>query len=154
LRTEDVEAVADALLVASRALIGVAARSISAAGDVTVPQFRALVVLSGAGTMSVTELADVLDVHQSSATRLCDRLVRKELIRRLPSRGDRRESELSLAPAGRRLVGGVTSRRRRELASIAAGMTADERRRALEGLRAFAAAAGEAGVPPADLGWL
>jgi DNA-binding MarR family transcriptional regulator len=136
----------DALLTASRALVGVAARSLAAvteADGVTLPQYRALVVLATRPGTGVNDLADALDIHPSTATRLCDRLVAKQLVERVAGVADRRSIELHLAPAGRRLVATVASRRRREVAAIAARMSPADQRRALHGLQAFAAATGE-----------
>src|SRR5437868_15225897 len=88
------DAVAQAL-VASRALVGVAARSLSALeADVTLPQYRALVLLSSRGEQNVSALADALGIHPSTATRLCDRLLNKGLIDRATSAGSRREVAL------------------------------------------------------------
>lgn len=140
----DVEAVADALLSASRTLVAVAARSLAEAPDVTLPQFRALVVLMRPTAVTVGDLAEALDIRSSTATRLCDRLERKRLVRRRPGVcPDRRETTVALTPAGRRLVDRVTAHRRRDLAAIAAAMPADEREAAIRGLTAFARAAGE-----------
>ena len=50
----------DTVLAASRALVAVAARSLAAAGDeVTLPQYRALVVLAAQGPQGTAELPDV-----------------------------------------------------------------------------------------------
>jgi DNA-binding MarR family transcriptional regulator len=92
----------------------------------------------------VSELAERLDIHPSTATRLCDRLVRKDLIRRVERSADRRETEIVLTSKGRRLVERVTLRRRRDLAAIAGRMSPNQLRQAVVGLRAFAEAAGEA----------
>src|ERR1700758_166207 len=60
-----------------------AARSLAAAGDeVTLPQYRALVVLAARGPQGTAELAAVLAVTPSTVTRMCDQLVRQGLIRR------------------------------------------------------------------------
>ena len=68
----------DTVLAASRALVAVAARSLAEAGDeVTLPQYRALVVLAAQGPRGTAELAAALAVNPSTATRMCDRLVRK-----------------------------------------------------------------------------
>jgi DNA-binding MarR family transcriptional regulator len=135
--------IADELLAASRALVAVAAKSLAGV-DVTLPQYRALVILSAPSPTTVGSLADALDVHPSTATRLCDRLVGKRLIRRLPGRsGDRREVALTLTAQGRRLVEQVMTRRRRELAEIAGRMSASDQEQAVQGLWAFAEAAGE-----------
>jgi DNA-binding MarR family transcriptional regulator len=140
----DAEAAAEAFLSASRALVAVAARSLAAAGEVTLPQFRALVVLTGSVPVTVGDLAQALDIRPSTATRMCDRLERKRLIRRHPAvSSDRRETTISLTARGRRLVERVTERRRRDLSAIAAAMSATDRQRAIDGLRSFAQAAGE-----------
>lgn len=142
----------DTFLAASRALVGVSARSLAGAGDVTLPQYRALVIIAGRGQVTVSQLADRLDIHPSTATRLCDRLVRKDLLRRAERDVDRREIALALAPAGRRLVEQVARRRRRDLLAIARRMAPDDLERAVVGLSAFAEAAGE--IPEVMLfGW-
>lgn len=137
------DAVVDALLVASRALVGVAARSLADAGDITLPQYRALVVLATRPGLSVTDLAGALDIHNSTATRLCDRLVGKELLRRAPSAEDRRSTHLFLTAAGAGIVAQVTGRRRRDLAAIAARLPEGTAAQVVEALTAFAQAAGE-----------
>jgi len=134
----------DLFLAASRALVGVSARSLADVDEVTLPQFRALVVVASGGSATVGELAVRLDIHPSTATRLCDRLVRKGLIRRIESNADRRETEIVLTGKGRRLVERVTLRRRRDLAAIAGRMSSEQLRQAIVGLSAFAEAAGEA----------
>jgi DNA-binding MarR family transcriptional regulator len=148
----DVQVTADTLLVASRALVAVAARSLADI-DITLPQFRALVVLSRLGRATVGQLAETLDIHPSTATRLCDRLVRKRFIRRQAGVStDRRQTTVLLTARGRGLVDRVTQRRHRDLAAIASRMEPDERLRAVGGLLAFAAAAGE--TPGLDaFGW-
>jgi DNA-binding MarR family transcriptional regulator len=148
----DEEAV-DALLLASRALVGVAARSLADVDAVTLPQFRALVLVSSRPRTTVSDLAQALGIHPTSATRLCDRLVRKRMIRRAEAVADRRQTELHLAAAGRRLVAHVTDRRRDALRLVAARMGPEDRAAAVQGLRAFAVAAEES-ADEADLfGW-
>ena len=142
----------DRFLAASRALVGVSARSLADVDEVTLPQFRALVVIAGRENATVTELAERLDIHPSTASRLCDRLVRKGLVRRVERHADRRETEIVLAGKGRQLVERVTRRRRRDLAAIVRRMSPAQLRQAIAGLSAFAEAAGEA--PDATLfGW-
>ncbi|MGH3422808.1 MAG: MarR family winged helix-turn-helix transcriptional regulator, partial [Streptosporangiaceae bacterium] len=76
------EAVVDAVLTASRTLIAVATQSLGAtAEDTTIAQYRALVVLASRGPQRMVGLAEALDVAPSTAGRMCDRLVRKGLVR-------------------------------------------------------------------------
>lgn len=148
------DAVVDAVVAASRALVAIAARSLGVAGeDVTLPQYRALVVLGSRGPQRVIDLAGFLDVTASTATRMCDRLARKGLIRRQRLTNDRRTVRVSISPAGRKLVAAVTQRRRRDLQAIVQRMSTEERERLVTTLRMFADAAGE--VPEQDwsLGW-
>ena len=138
------DAVTEALLSASRVLVAVAARSIAeSADDVTLPQYRALFVLSSRGPQTVGSLAVSLSVHPSTATRLCDRLVAKRLVIRKPTPDNRREVSVSLAARGRRLVDEVTARRREDIAAIVQRMPSESRARVVEALRAFAVAADE-----------
>ena len=144
----------DAVVGASRALVAIAARSLGAAGEeVTLPQYRALVVLASRGPQRVVDLAGFLDVTASTATRMCDRLARKDLIRRQRLTSDRRSVRVSISPAGRELVASVTQRRRREVQAIVERMSPEQREQLVATLRMFAEAAGE--VPEQDwsLGW-
>src|SRR5688572_7839483 len=98
----ELDAVTDAVLLSSRALVAVASRSIAAVDDsVTLPQFRALVVLDrdDAG-LNVGELAHELRIQPSTATRLCDRLVRRRLARRRVNPANRREVMILLTSSG------------------------------------------------------
>ena len=144
----------DAFLAASRALVGVAARSLAGlAEDVTLAQYRVLIELMIRGPQRVSDLASALAVDGSTATRMCDRLVHKLLVQRRRVSSDRRGVRVSLTPAGRDLVQQVSKWRRGEIARILRRLPAEDRPRVLAALRAFADAAGE--VPEQDwaLGW-
>jgi DNA-binding MarR family transcriptional regulator len=142
--------VVDAVLRASRVLVAVAVRSLAAVDhDVTLPQYRALVVLASRGPQRPTGLAEALAVHPSTITRLCDRLVAKRLVHRGEAPANRREVAIRLAPKGRRLVDAVTLRRREEIATIAANIPARERAATVHALHALGEAAGE----PTDAAW-
>lgn len=133
------------LITASRALVAIAARSIARVEEqVTLPQYRALVVLASRDGLRPVDLADALDVSPSTATRMCDRLVAKALVERDHSDGDRREVELRLSPEGRALVGEVTAQRRRDLRNVLARIAEPDQARLIDALRIFNAAAGEA----------
>jgi DNA-binding MarR family transcriptional regulator len=146
--------VVDAVLSASRALVGVAARSLAdVADDVTLPQYRALVVLCGRGPVSMSGLADELGAAPSTVTRLCDRLVRKGLATRTHPPESRREVVAVVTEQGRDLVDQVTKRRRREIARIVEHVPAQRRAPMVRALRAFAEAAGEAPDQAWTSGW-
>jgi len=137
-------AAVDAVLTASRSLIAVATRSLGAAAEeTTIAQYRALVVLASRGPQRMVDLASALDVAPSTAGRMCDRLVRKGLIRRHRARADRRAVLVSVTAAGRLVVDQATARRRALIEDILAKLPADAQRTIAQALAAFAAAAGE-----------
>jgi DNA-binding MarR family transcriptional regulator len=138
--TRDLDAVVDAVLLSSRALVAVSARSIAAAKGVTLPQFRMLVVLSEAST-NLTALAAALDVAPSTAMRMVDRLASAGLVERSVHPDNRRETHLTLTAAGRRTVRTVTARRRRDLSAVLAQLSAEEQSALAAAMTAFANAA-------------
>lgn len=139
-RQDDPDELLEAVLVSSRALVAVSARSIAAAQGVTLPQFRMLVVLSQA-SLNLSGLAEELDVAPSTAMRMVDRLVAGALVVREVHPQDRRQTWVVLTAAGRRTVDTVTARRRRDLRAILDRVPADERQSVLRGMKAFATAA-------------
>ena len=151
---QDRDELVGAVLGASRALVAVAARSLAnVAEDVTLAQYRVLIELAARGPQRLADLATALGVDRSTATRMCDRLVRKRLVHRRRTNDDRRGVRVSLTAAGGELVAEVSRRRRAEIATIVERMPNAHRRPVLNALRAFAEAAGE--VPEQDwsLGW-
>jgi DNA-binding MarR family transcriptional regulator len=148
------QAAVEALMVASRAFVGVAARSLADLdADVTLPQFRTLVVLASRGPQRSVDISNELGVAASTGQRMCDRLVRKGLVHRSRSASDRRVVTLRLSAAGRDLVEQVTNRRRAELSRIVAATANLWQPQITEALTAFAVATGE--VPEQEwwLGW-
>ncbi len=131
-------------MAASRALLAVAARSLAAVDDeVTLPQYRALVVMAERGTQRPVDLATAMDVSPSTATRMCDRLVAKSLVVRDRIGVDRREVRVGLSRRGRQLVDAVMDRRRAELAVLLAKLPVKQQEAVADVLRAFAEVAGE-----------
>jgi DNA-binding MarR family transcriptional regulator len=138
------EAVVDAVLTASRTLMAVATQSLGAAAEeTTIAQYRALVVLASRGPQRMVDLAKALEVTPSTAGRMCDRLLRKRLIRRHRARVDRRAVQVSITAAGREVVDAATARRRALLAQILAKLPPAQQSAVADALRAFAVAAGE-----------
>ncbi|MGN6301417.1 MAG: MarR family transcriptional regulator [Angustibacter sp.] len=137
-------------LAASRALMGVMARSMASVLDqITLPQFRVLVLLSTSGALRTGALAERSGVHASTLTRTADRLVRGGWVRRLENPLSRREVLIELTDDGAALVREVTERRAAEIAGILARLTPEGQAQVLAGLEAFASAAGE--PTPQDL---
>lgn len=138
------DTVIDAVLRASRLLIGLSARSIAAVDEsITLPQFRLLVVLSTRGPLNLLALAEHLDVKSPTATRMIDRLIAAGLVKREINPISRREVVIDLTGTGASVVTRVTQRRRREIADIVANMPAPHRKWLVEALDAFSQAGRE-----------
>ena len=146
--------IVDAVLSASRVLVAVAARSLGdVAEEVTLTQYRTLVVLASRGPQSLADLAEAVDVTPPTATRMCDRLIKKGLIIRRHDRGDRRLVRLTLAKEGHELVDAVTKRRRVEISRLLEAIPSEQQAALVDSLQRLTAAAGE--VPEQDwsTGW-
>jgi DNA-binding MarR family transcriptional regulator len=149
----------DALLAACQVLVGISAQSMAAVSDVAdLIQVRALVVVAGRGSVSLSELAAAMDIHLTRASRLCDRLVLKGLLHRADDPANRRQLILTLTPSGRQVTRTVIQRRRAALGPILARMVhklnPQQRSECTALLRDFATAAGQ----PSDtdlwaMGW-
>jgi DNA-binding MarR family transcriptional regulator len=139
---EATEPVVDAVVRASRALVGITVRALNSVSDeVTLPQLRTLVVVSLQGPQTVSALAERLDVHASTMTRMCSRLVSRGLVVRKPSALDRREVVIELTAPGQGLVDEVMDKRRREIDAVVRRMSTDDRDRVIAALDLFAQAA-------------
>ncbi|GIF02820.1 MarR family winged helix-turn-helix transcriptional regulator [Actinoplanes siamensis] len=150
----DRAAVVQALILASRAFVGMTARSLAAAEEeVTLPQFRTLVVLAVRGPQRGVDIAEELRINPSTGTRMLDRLARKGLVRRTRSASDRRVVRLRLTPAGQELVDQVLTRRREELERLVEATAELWRPEVTRALTAFAEAAGEVSERDWWLGW-
>ncbi len=133
---------------AARVFSGVVAASLARVGDVvTPPQLRVLVLVGLRENVNASAVADELDVHLSSASRLIDRLVTAGLLARRDSPVDRRHVQLSLTEAGSRLLDEIMEHRRSMLAAILSRMSAADRRTLRACLSRFSEAAGEPEEP-------
>jgi len=143
-----VDAIADALVTASRLLLDITARSVAVVDDtLTVPQLRVLVILSSRGATNLSTLAGQLDVQPSTIGRMAERLVHAGLIDRRTHPNSHREIVVELTRRGRAVVDTVTTRRRAEIARVVEVMPARERLGMVRALHAFTEAGGE---PAAD----
>jgi DNA-binding MarR family transcriptional regulator len=134
----------ETLLNAARIFTAITAESVVQVGEgVTVPQLRVLVLASQPGHLNATAVAAALDVHLSSASRICDRLVQAGLLDRRDLPEDRRHVELTLTPAGQRLLATVNDHRRDVFTRILRRMAAADRAVLTQALAEFVTAAGE-----------
>lgn len=119
----------------SRALVALTARTLSELdADLTVPQYRTLVVLASRGRQRPVDLAEELGVQRSTVTRICDRLVARGLATRQPDQGDRRAVWIVLSETGKDLIGQAMVKRHARLVDVV-------RRAGIEEPAAFAIAA-------------
>jgi DNA-binding MarR family transcriptional regulator len=126
---------------ASRSILGVTVAALeSLERSVSPSQIRAMLALEQMQECGVSELAAVLGVFPSSASRLADRLTNSGLMSRVASPEDRRMVLLSLTPDGQRVLQDFHARRNEAFAAIAARMALADRRRLLRGLQAFSTA--------------
>ena len=139
LRDEDLDAVIGAVLRATQAFVGLALRSLSAAGtSITLPQYRMLVTLDAEGAHNVRDLAAGLGVDRSTATRMCNRLVNSGLIDRTTDPSDRRAVVISLTGPGRSVVAAVTKARRENVARLLRSVPPSRREQLVDLLGEFA----------------
>jgi DNA-binding MarR family transcriptional regulator len=139
------EEVIGAIILASRVMVGIAVRSLAGnTDDVTLPQYRTLVELTFGGPRRLADLAEALNVSPSTATRMCDRLVRKELVSRTRDELDRREVKLAITGLGRSVVSEVIEQRRAEVRDLLQAIPVPLRRQLVSSLTLLATAAGEA----------
>ena len=121
-------------------------------GSVTVHQLGVLHGLA-AGDVTMSQLARRLDISESAATDLADRLVRQGLAERRADLRDRRVVVLALSEEGRRVIGRI-ERRRREMAESILGALSDaqleELLRLVEVMVAGSAPAAVAGRAPLE----
>jgi DNA-binding MarR family transcriptional regulator len=101
-------------------------------------QLRALLIIDGAGSLNLNQLAAGLGASASASSRLCDRMAAAGLVTRERAAGSRREIVLVLTESGRRLAGWVRDQRRAALDDLLAAMGADGRDALMQGLRELA----------------
>lgn len=136
--------------IATRDLVGVALRSVEDL-EVSLSQFRLLVVVRELGRPSSTRCAQALGVVGSSITRLADRLDASGHLIRIPDPDNRSVVALELTDAGRRVVEQVTTSRRRQLGQALDRLDPDERATCVAALaKLHDALAGSADDVPRD----
>jgi DNA-binding MarR family transcriptional regulator len=139
LKDEDLDAVIGAVLRATQAFVGLALRSLAVAGvPITLAQYRMLAVLDADDGRNVRDLAALLGVERSTATRMCDRLVSAGLIERTSDPSDRRAVVITLTEEGREVVAAVTRARRETVATLLRALPAARREQLVDILEEFA----------------
>jgi DNA-binding MarR family transcriptional regulator len=143
------EPTAEAYLDLGRALVGIAVHSVHAAADeLTVAQYRLLAVLDARGPVTITDVAALLGVAQSNASRHCDRLQKLGLLARQRSEADGRVVLVAPTAAGHDVVSRVTRVRVQQIDAVLERMRPEDRERAVDAVAAFNRAAAELDAMP------
>lgn len=122
----------------SRALANTTVQALDSVQATTSPtQVRALLAVEACAGCSNVELAAMLSIFPSSASRLTDRLTAAGLVTREAGTDDRREIHLVLTPAGRRTLDRFIESRVLMIGRVMALMSAPDRAALLKGLAAF-----------------
>lgn len=134
----------DAFQRATRDLIGVALHSLEVLdGEVSLPQFRMMLVLDELGETASSRVAAALGLNASSVTRLVDRLCASGHVARGTDARNRSMVTLALTEHGRDVVHKVLEWRHRELGRILSRLDTDERAATAAGLASFHRVVGE-----------
>lgn len=112
------------------------------AHGLTQAQHTALRLLSGNTSRRMSEIADYLDLTNSAATALIEKLAERGLVERHMDAHDKRAVLVALSPAGVALIEAIKVVLRRRMADLLARMAPAERYMALGGVEALAATLG------------
>lgn len=111
--------------------------------QVTMPQYRALVLLRALGPTPAGLLAERLGMQPSASSRLVGRLVRGGWIRRTTEATDRRVVVVAVTDRAVDLIARTRQERERLLGAVLQRLDARDRRVVLAGLTRLAEAVGE-----------
>jgi DNA-binding MarR family transcriptional regulator len=136
-------------------LVALSAQSIAAVDDLAdVTQVRVLVIVASMEPVSLGVLAEAAQLHPSTASRLCDRMVGEGFLDRSDDPNNRRALNLRLTAKGRRVIAAMVRHRRAAIMPVLRAMPAAERRDLVTVLRAFANTGGEpVGRDLWSMGW-
>lgn len=116
------------MLAASTAGLGIVLRSLAPALEqVTLQQYRILVLLVTRGPMRASDLATELGLLPSGITRMVDRLVRADFVEKRTSRHSGREVVVTALPSATLLVEDVLARRDAEFRAVLRRMPPEDR---------------------------
>jgi Transcriptional regulators len=114
--------------------------------SVSTTHLHVLMMLDVEGALSMSHLAEALDVSLPSATGLVDRMVERGLVQRLRDDSDRRIVHVELTDAGRGIVDELEVVRGQHLGRLVEAMTPAEQATCLEALRIVARTMEQLGI--------
>lgn len=112
-------------------------------GSLSIIQLHVLTILEGEGPVSMSRLADALDVSVASATGIVDRMEQRGLVERRHDDNDRRVVLVHPTRAGEAVFTELEHHRRTMLREVLSRLTNEELKSCLVGMRAMARARAE-----------
>ena len=106
-------------------------------GALSLVHLNVLAALEAEGSLSMSHLAESLDVSVASATGIVDRMERRGLVERRHDTEDRRVVLVQLTPAGSDVFRDLAARRREHLARLLRELSDDDLAAFLRGVRAL-----------------
>ncbi len=96
-------------------------------GRITFPQYIALDVLKGSGSLKMKEIAKALGVSLPAATGLVGRLVGIKMVKRSYDKMDRRVVHIAITSQGVKAVGRIKETRKKFIEEAFKGLSSQER---------------------------
>ena len=112
-------------------------------GSLSIIQLHVLTILEGEGPVSMSRLAESLDVSVASATGIVDRMEQRGLVERRHGEDDRRVVLVRATRAGEAVFAELEYQRRLMLREVLSRLTNEELKSCLIGMRAMARARAE-----------
>jgi DNA-binding MarR family transcriptional regulator len=109
-------------------------------GTFSLVHLNVLTLLEAGGSMSMSRLAEALDVSVASMTGIVDRMEKRGLVERRRDEQDRRVVLVQPAKGGRKVFGDIDARRRKGLQKLLDHLSDDDLAGLLQGHRALRAA--------------
>jgi DNA-binding MarR family transcriptional regulator len=107
-----------------------------------IPEWRVMATVGQAPSCTAQHIAASTRMHKTRVSRAIAHLVKRRLLERLPRPGDRREMQLRLSPAGRRMSAQLVPLARLRERALLSCMSARELRGFVTGLDRLEAALG------------
>ena len=105
-------------------------------GSLSIVHLNLLMLLRFTGPLTMSRLADLLDVSVASATGIVDRMEKKGVIERKRSDEDRRVVEVHVSDQGEQVFIAMQAERQAQMARMLSGVSDQELNALLTGLRA------------------
>jgi DNA-binding MarR family transcriptional regulator len=109
-------------------------------GQVSLVHLNVLMLLSSSGPMSMSRLAEALDISVASVTGVIDRMEARGLVERRRDTEDRRVILVTTAEGGNQIFAEIDQRRRESLGRVLSYLSREELAGLLKGHRALRAA--------------